>query len=310
MLAFRRKYFRTPTANHSTTLLLDRIVVGVLLLLIGLLHFGLLGMGAPCGTKLQAASIAHGISASPKPDHRVRVVGLALVAKKLHTEQELVGTLASSIAMLLLATQLLWRLLWSKAPKPTIHSKCKTELNEGTISLIVNIALKEKGTANYMRTPLRLPVHKLGTGDKKEDRQVRITKQLASFLSSVYFLLINCSLAYNQCVKQYANHLERCDFGQHLTRACIVSRHLFVYQAVSIVDNIQHHRLRWLGHVIHMTRHCLPRRVLFSVRRKPRIGQRLTWQKGTNELVKRFELLVLYGFKEKVCVTRLRLVGY
>ncbi|KAG5447044.1 hypothetical protein CSKR_108892 [Clonorchis sinensis] len=52
----------------------------------------------------------------------------------------------------------------------------------------------------------------------------------------------------------------------------------------------KHHRLRWLGHVLRMPKHRLPRRVLFSVPpsdwRKPRGGQRMTWQKGVKEITK------------------------
>ena len=58
----------------------------------------------------------------------------------------------------------------------------------------------------------------------------------------------------------------------------------------SIGEIIQHHRLRWLGHVLRMPKHRLPRRVLFSVPpsdwRKPRGGQRMTWQKGVKEITK------------------------
>ncbi|KER23871.1 LOW QUALITY PROTEIN: hypothetical protein T265_14538 [Opisthorchis viverrini] len=58
----------------------------------------------------------------------------------------------------------------------------------------------------------------------------------------------------------------------------------------SIRENIQHHRLRWLDHVLRMSKHRIPRRVLFSVPpsgwRKPRGGQYMTWQKGVKEITK------------------------
>jgi hypothetical protein len=58
----------------------------------------------------------------------------------------------------------------------------------------------------------------------------------------------------------------------------------------SVAENIQHSKLRWLGHVLRMPNHRLPRRVLLSVPpsewRKPRGGQRVTWQKGMKEITK------------------------
>jgi hypothetical protein len=58
----------------------------------------------------------------------------------------------------------------------------------------------------------------------------------------------------------------------------------------SLEECIQHHKLRWLGHVLRMPSYRLPRKVLFSVPnsewRKTRGGQRVTWQKGMKETTK------------------------
>jgi hypothetical protein len=58
----------------------------------------------------------------------------------------------------------------------------------------------------------------------------------------------------------------------------------------SLVECIQHYKLRWLGHVLRMPSYRLPRRALFSKPnsewRKPRGGQCMTWQKGMKEITK------------------------
>ncbi|KER28918.1 LOW QUALITY PROTEIN: hypothetical protein T265_13500 [Opisthorchis viverrini] len=59
----------------------------------------------------------------------------------------------------------------------------------------------------------------------------------------------------------------------------------------SIEECVQHQKLRWLGHVLRMPNHRLPKRVLFSMPnsewRKQRGGQPLTWQRSMKEITKR-----------------------
>ncbi|KER22778.1 hypothetical protein T265_09184 [Opisthorchis viverrini] len=59
----------------------------------------------------------------------------------------------------------------------------------------------------------------------------------------------------------------------------------------SIEECVQHQKLRWLGHVLRMPNHRLPKRVLVSMRnsewRKQRGGQPLTWQRSMKEITKR-----------------------
>ncbi|KER22936.1 hypothetical protein T265_09067 [Opisthorchis viverrini] len=77
----------------------------------------------------------------------------------------------------------------------------------------------------------------------------------------------------------------------------------------SIRENIQHHRLRWLGHVLRMPKHRLPRRVLFylppSGWRQPRGGQHMTWKKGVKEITKSLAVGVVrlpgWGPRDPVC---------
>ncbi|KAG5443922.1 hypothetical protein CSKR_100827 [Clonorchis sinensis] len=53
----------------------------------------------------------------------------------------------------------------------------------------------------------------------------------------------------------------------------------------------QHQKLRWLGHVLRMPNHRLPKTVLFSMPnsewQKQRGGQPLIWQKGMKQITKR-----------------------
>ena len=55
-------------------------------------------------------------------------------------------------------------------------------------------------------------------------------------------------------------------------------------EGTSIGDCIQHNKLRWLGHVLRMPSHRLPKKVLFSIPGlewgKPKGGHSLTLQKG------------------------------
>ena len=56
-------------------------------------------------------------------------------------------------------------------------------------------------------------------------------------------------------------------------------------EGTSIGDCIQHNKLRWFGHVLHM-----PKKILFSMPdsewRKPKGGQSLTWQKGMKSVTR------------------------
>ncbi|KER30612.1 hypothetical protein T265_02967 [Opisthorchis viverrini] len=52
---------------------------------------------------------------------------------------------------------------------------------------------------------------------------------------------------------------------QRISNEAIRKRVFGCAAGTSIRENIQHHRLRWLGHVLRMPKHRLPRRVLFSV---------------------------------------------
>ena len=61
-------------------------------------------------------------------------------------------------------------------------------------------------------------------------------------------------------------------------------------EGTSIGECIQHNKLRWLGHVLRMPDHCLPKKALFSISdpdwREPRGGQSTTWQKGVKSVTK------------------------
>ena len=61
-------------------------------------------------------------------------------------------------------------------------------------------------------------------------------------------------------------------------------------RGTSIGDCIQHNKLRWLGHVLRMPEHRLPKKALFSLPdsdwRKPRGGQSTTWQTGMKSVTK------------------------
>ncbi|KER33180.1 hypothetical protein T265_00878 [Opisthorchis viverrini] len=81
-----------------------------------------------------------------------------------------------------------------------------------------------------------------------------------------------------------------CGWRQRVSNEVIRKRVFGCAAGTSIRENIQHHRLRWLGHVLRMPMHRLPRRVLFSVppsgRAQPRGGQHMTWRKGIKEITK------------------------
>ncbi|KAG5445891.1 hypothetical protein CSKR_109645 [Clonorchis sinensis] len=70
---------------------------------------------------------------------------------------------------------------------------------------------------------------------------------------------------------------------------CILS--MAVRLQAAELRHLQHQKLCWLGYVLRMPNHRVPKRVLFSMLnsewRKQRGGQPLTWQKGMKEITKR-----------------------
>ena len=52
---------------------------------------------------------------------------------------------------------------------------------------------------------------------------------------------------------------------------------------MSVIEQLHHHRHRWLGHVLRMSDNRLPRRALFaepkSSWKRPSGGQHMTWQR-------------------------------
>ena len=61
-------------------------------------------------------------------------------------------------------------------------------------------------------------------------------------------------------------------------------------EGMSIGDCIQHNKLRWLSHALHMPGQRLPKKIMFfmpdSEWWKPKDGQSLTWQKGMKSVMK------------------------
>ncbi|KER28159.1 hypothetical protein T265_04920 [Opisthorchis viverrini] len=103
-------------------------------------------------------------------------------------------------------------------------------------------------------------------------------------------LIIKCQPLWTDDVRRLQVFDHRClrsvaGFGwrQRVSNTVIRKRVLGCAADISLGENIQHQRLRWLGHVLCMPKHRLPRRVLFSMPPlgwcKPRGGQRMTWQR-------------------------------
>ena len=57
---------------------------------------------------------------------------------------------------------------------------------------------------------------------------------------------------------------------------------------MSVIEQLHHHRFRWLGHVLRMSNGRLPRRVLFAEPKSswkwPCRGQHMTWQRNMKSL--------------------------
>ena len=67
-----------------------------------------------------------------------------------------------------------------------------------------------------------------------------------------------------------------------------VRRRVLGPKNMSIIEQLHHHRLRWLGHVLRMSDDRLPRRALFaepkSSWKRPLGGQHMTWQRNMKSL--------------------------
>ena len=91
----------------------------------------------------------------------------------------------------------------------------------------------------------------------------------------------------NRCLRTIA----RVGWCRRIRNEAVRKRVLGCATGTSIEECVQHQKLRWLGHVLRMPNHRLPKRVLFSMPnsewRKQRGGQPLTWQKGMKEITKR-----------------------
>ena len=63
-----------------------------------------------------------------------------------------------------------------------------------------------------------------------------------------------------------------------------VRRRVLGPRNMSVIEQLHHHRLRWLGRVLHMSEDRLPRRALFaepkSSWKRPSGGQHMTWQRN------------------------------
>jgi hypothetical protein len=91
----------------------------------------------------------------------------------------------------------------------------------------------------------------------------------------------------NRCLRTIA----RVGWHQRIRNEVIRKRVFGCATGTSIVECIQLQQLRWLGHVLRMPSHRLPKRALFSspdpAWRKRRGGQPTTWQKGMKAITKR-----------------------
>ncbi|KER26958.1 hypothetical protein T265_05867 [Opisthorchis viverrini] len=91
----------------------------------------------------------------------------------------------------------------------------------------------------------------------------------------------------NRCLRTIA----RVGWCQRIRNEAVRKRVFGCVTGTSIEECVQHQKLRWLGHVLRMPNHRLPKRVLFSMPnsewRKQRGGQPMTWQRSMKEITKR-----------------------
>ncbi|KER27743.1 hypothetical protein T265_05297 [Opisthorchis viverrini] len=91
----------------------------------------------------------------------------------------------------------------------------------------------------------------------------------------------------NRCLRT----ITRLGWCQRIRNEVVRKRVFGCVTGTSIEECVQHQKLRWLGHVLRMPNHRLPKRVLFSMPnsewRKQRGGQPMTWQRSMKEITKR-----------------------
>ena len=68
-----------------------------------------------------------------------------------------------------------------------------------------------------------------------------------------------------------------------------VKRRVLGRKNTSVIEQLHHHRLRWLGHVLRMSDDRLPRNILFaklkSSWKMPSGGQQMNWQRNMKSLI-------------------------
>ncbi|KER29596.1 hypothetical protein T265_03797 [Opisthorchis viverrini] len=91
----------------------------------------------------------------------------------------------------------------------------------------------------------------------------------------------------NRCLRTIA----RVGWCRRIRNEAVRKRVFGCVTGTSIEECVQHQKLRWLGHVLRMSNHRLPKRVLFSMPnsewRKQRGDQPMSWQRSMKEITKR-----------------------